>query len=86
MPKSFQIDFDYPLEKDRRTIHLIAKVEIDSTKTFYGVSNIKTPSGIEVIPPRSIKKLKGEWVHVHSGKSTTLSVIIGKAIDTKLNE
>jgi len=84
MVKSFQIDFDYPLEQDRRTIHLTAKIEVDSTRTYYTVTDIKTVSGIEAIPPRSIMKSKDEWVHVSSGRSTTLSVIIGRAIDTEL--
>ena len=86
MPKSFQIGFDYPLAQDRKTIHLTAKVEAENTGTYYAVSDIKTSSGMEAIPPRNIKKFKGEWVHVDSGRSTTLSVIIGKAIDAMLGE
>jgi hypothetical protein len=33
------------------------------------------------LPDISFKKTKGVWVHTDSGKSTELSLAVGKAID-----
>ena len=82
----FQIEFDYPIDKDRRNIHLMANVQVDASGTYYIVKDIQTVSGAPAMPTRIIKKLNAQWVHVESERSTPLSTIIGKIIDEKLKE
>jgi capsule polysaccharide modification protein KpsS len=82
---AFKITFDYPLEL-HRTIHLTATVEAGDKGTYFTVTNIITDSGIPAIPTRTIRKFKDEWVHTDSNRATSLSNIIGKAIDDKLSK
>ena len=79
----FHISFDYPLAQ-HRTLHLTARVEGEN-EAHFTISDIKTDAGIQAIPSRTIKKKDGEWVHVVSQRPTSLSIIIGKAIDEKFH-
>ena len=81
MPGSFRIEFDYTMQEALRTIHLVATVENGLSKKSYSVCQIRTISDKRVLSDQQIKKLRGKWVHVDSEQPTSLSAIIGKAID-----
>jgi hypothetical protein len=82
----FQIEFDCPIDEDRKTIHLIAKVDLKEEGSYYTISGISTSAGVQVLPNRNIVKSNNRWVHMESGQPTSFSAIIGKIIDTELNK
>jgi hypothetical protein len=80
----FTIAFEFPLEATKLAVPLTATVEDHHLKTYFIVKgfhssyNHKEP----ILPPISIKKAKGIWVHIDSGKESILSQVVEKAIET----
>ena len=80
---SYFIEFDIRLEKTPIFLHLTALVEPHHSIPYYVVSNFRTSHQKEgsILPSMQIRKKKGQWVHLDTGKTTQLSEVVGKAID-----
>jgi hypothetical protein len=92
--KSFSIYFNFPLENSGKLICMEAVVDADQNYLNYNIHSFKNFDGIKkkesmptVLPEISIKKLgedaAGHWVHIDSEKPSTLSNIVGKAIEER---
>ena len=78
-----QIVFDFKIDQTRLQIQLMADVEVHHSDVYYVVKNFRLPGRPQgaIMPEMKIKKVKGQWVHTDSGKSTDLSEAVGQAID-----
>lgn len=82
---NFNIRFDFRLETARLSIILEADVQEHHSATYYVITNFHIPGhhNRTILPPISIRKEKGQWVHTDSGKATELSAAAGKAIEAR---
>lgn len=82
---NYDIRFDFRLETARLNIILEASVEEHHSDPYYIVSNFHIPGQGDrvILPPITIRKAKGEWVHTDSGKATALSAAAGRAIEAR---
>jgi hypothetical protein len=80
---AYSIAFDYQLEGSKLIVPLTAEVEKHHSAPHYLIKNFKAGSSIQtsILPDLTIKKKKGRWVHVDSGKESQLSTLIGKCIE-----
>lgn len=83
IPNSYAIEFDIQLEKTPIFLHLSAQVELQHSVPHYVISNFQTvhQKGASFLPSMKIRKKKGQWVHLDTGKPTQLSEVVGRAID-----
>jgi len=84
---TFAIHFDFWGDGGSFKICLVANVEIHHSQTYYVVNNFKVPDreGQSLLPEITIRKVKGQWVHIDSGKMSDLSMAAGQAIDLCLS-
>jgi hypothetical protein len=90
--ENFKIQFPVPLDSSERTIILSASVSLHHSSPHYKVSDINLPASPGNQPPLltdiDIKCVHRQgvltWIHVDSGKSSILSLVIGHAIEEKL--
>jgi hypothetical protein len=82
---NYSISFSFAVDAAKVSLLLEAEVEEHHSKTYYNISNFRIPGqgGRTVLPPITIQKVKGKWVHRDSGISSDLSTAVGAAIDTK---
>jgi hypothetical protein len=79
---NYTIAFDLPLENAHIIVPLTADVVLHRSKLFYVVSNFRKANHNEVMMPKlEIMRMEGSWVHADSRKESTLSLVVGKAID-----
>jgi hypothetical protein len=80
---AYSIDFNYQLEDSKIIVPLTAEVEKHHSAPYYLIKNFKAGSSIQasILPDLTIKKKKGRWVHLDSGKESQLSMLIGKSIE-----
>ena len=84
MPRNhFDIRFTYPLEGYPSTLLLTATVTWNNTDHCYSLEDIRLPgrSNMPVMPPVSLRKSAGKWVHPDSESASLLSENAGAAID-----
>jgi hypothetical protein len=82
--KSFIINFQFPYPSKDGYIDMSADVEKHHSETYYIVNKFRLDphkSGDAILPPISIKKVSGIWVHKDTNKETELSLLVGMAID-----
>jgi hypothetical protein len=79
----FSVRFTFSADAAQLKIQLEADVQKHHTDSFYEITNFHVPGHRDhhVLPSISIRKVKGRWVHVDSGKSSDLSEAVGKAIE-----
>ena len=84
---TYHVHFNLVLETARFSVTLETDVQEHHSDTYYVVSNICIAGrpDDEILPPISIRKEHGEWVHVDSAKNSDLSIAVGKAIDAVIN-
>jgi hypothetical protein len=80
---TYPIRFNFLVDSARLDITLEADVQEHHSASYYVVGNFHVPGHRKrtALPQISVKKAKGVWVHTDSGKSTELSLAVGKAID-----
>ncbi|HUB62300.1 MAG TPA: hypothetical protein VL978_16405 [Puia sp.] len=80
---NYSISFSFAVDAAKMRLTLEAEVEEHHSKTYYVVSNFRIPGHGDriVLPPITIQKEDGVWVHKDSGKPTDLSAAAGRAID-----
>lgn len=80
---NYSISFSFAVDAANIRLTLEAEVEEHHSKTYYIVSNFRIPGHGDriVLPPITIEKEKGVWVHKDSRKPTDLSIAAGQAID-----
>jgi hypothetical protein len=93
MDDRFKIQFRIPIDYTERTIILDAWVTLHHSSPHYKITSINVPGSPEdkgiLLPDIDIKCIHRDdaltWVHVDSGKSSTLSIAAGQAIAQALN-
>jgi len=80
---NYHIRFDFVMETTQFSFKLEADVQVHHSDTYYMVSNICIAgrTGGAILPPMSIRKESGVWVHIDSHRSSGLSLAAGNAID-----
>ena len=80
---NYSISFSFAVDAANIRLRLEAEVQEHHSKTYYVVSNFRIPGHGDrtVLPPITIRKENGVWVHKDSGKPTDLSAAAGHAID-----
>ena len=96
MNQSFTIKFEFALDDSDLIISVIATAELHHSDPYYVVDDFHltsaTPANndLSIIPVQEIKQItKGSsqvWVHKDSGRESTLSTAIGKAIEDVLKD
>ena len=91
MEKSFTIVFDFPLEHSSMTLHLTATAQLHHSTPYYVVDafhlqNAETGmDSLSILPSVEIERRmedgKETWIHRDSGRSSLLSLALGKAIE-----
>lgn len=84
---NYHIRFNFVMETAQFSFTLEADVQEHHSDTYYTVSNIcivGRPGGT-VLPPLSIRKEGGVWVHIDSHKPSALSIAAGDAIDAVIS-
>lgn len=93
MEKSFAIEFDFPLERSAQTLRMKALARLHHSTPYYVVQSFhladSKPGGLPVLPPVEIELADQAgtkvWVHRNSGRSSLLSLVLGKAIEESGN-
>lgn len=83
--QQYPVNFSYPLDEERAfTIDLAASISWQPYSGTYIVSEFQSmqPTKVDItLPELRIRKRDGIWVHTDSGAETSLSVIVGRAIE-----
>lgn len=75
------LEFDYTMDGTSRTVRLFASAEADELNTNFHIHDICVTSHQHALPDIFIRRYKGLWVHTDSLKESTLSRIIGIALE-----
>ena len=82
---NYPIRFSFAVDAAKIRVTLEAEVQEHHSQTYYVISNFQIPGyrGHALLPPITIERSNGLWVHKDSGKATNLSIAVGKAIDAR---
>ena len=82
---NYPIRFSFAVDAAKIRLTLEAEVQEHQSEIYYIVSNFQIPGyrGKPVLPPVTIQRANGLWVHRDNGKATDLSTAIGAAIDER---
>ena len=80
-PMTISLEFDYTVDGTSRTVRLFASAEPDDRNFYYRVYDICVKTRQTILPDIFICRHKGVWVHTDSLTESSLSRIIGKALD-----
>jgi hypothetical protein len=82
---NYSISFSFAVDAAKVCLLLEAEVEEHHSTTYYIISNFRIPGHGDrtVLPPITIEKVKGKWVHRDSRISSDLSSAVGAAIDAR---
>jgi hypothetical protein len=82
---NYSISFSFAVDAAKFRLLLEAEVEEHHSKTYFIISNFRIPEHGDraVLPPITIEKVKGKWVHRDSGKASELGTAVGAAIDAR---
>jgi hypothetical protein len=83
---NYPIWFSFAVDAVKIRLTLEAEVQEHHSNTYYIVSNFQIPGhrGNAVLPPITIERTNGLWVHRDSGKATNLSTAVGEAIEARI--
>jgi hypothetical protein len=82
---NYLISFSFAVDAANVRLTLEADVEEHHSKPYFIISDFRIPGhgNRTVLPPITIEKVKGKWVHRDSGISSDLSAAVGAAIDSR---